>query len=161
MTLKRYGFQWHKYLLAFQKKWTAKLIAMPDEKVPYGYKLVSACEKRTTLDGHFNAIAGNYDMADAVLSCGLHFIWKKETMGMLQLRQGERALDLCGGYADLDIIMASRMGPTGWVTLCDINLPMMKSGRAKTGISEIINFVQVDARTYAPRKTALIWWLLA
>ena len=59
------------------------------DKVTFGYKLVTASEKRKLVDDQFNAIARTYDLADNLLSLGLHFLWKRTTIRMLSLKQGE------------------------------------------------------------------------
>ncbi len=117
-------------------------------KVSFGYKLVSASEKRKLVDEQFDAIARTYDLADALLSLGLHFLWKLNTIRMMALKQGESVLDLCGGTADLAILAAKRIGKEGRVIVCDINRSMMAAGQEKverSGFCGRIEFVQGDA----------------
>lgn len=118
------------------------------DKVTFGYKLVTASEKRKLVDEQFEAIARTYDLADALLSLGLHFLWKRNTIRMLSLRQGESVLDLCGGTADLALLAAKNIGKEGRVIVYDINRSMMGAGREKTrrsGFGGQIEFIQGDA----------------
>lgn len=118
------------------------------DKVTFGYKLVTASEKRKLVDEQFEAIARTYDLADALLSLGLHFLWKHNTIRMLSLKQGESVLDLCGGTADLALLAGRHIGKEGRVIVCDINRSMMKVGREKTqrsGSGGQIEFIQGDA----------------
>ncbi len=123
---------------------------MSGEKVSFGYKQVTADEKRKLVDEQFDAIARTYDLADALLSLGLHFLWKRITIRMLSLQQGDRVLDVCGGTADLAILAAKKIGEKGRVTVFDINDSMVEVGREKanrSGGRDRIDFIQGDAES--------------
>ncbi|PKN30408.1 MAG: UDP-3-O-(3-hydroxymyristoyl)glucosamine N-acyltransferase, partial [Deltaproteobacteria bacterium HGW-Deltaproteobacteria-21] len=64
--------------------------------VPYGYRRVRGSEKRRLVLQHFDHIAWRYDLADVLLSFGLHFRWRKVAMERLRLKEKFRFLDLCG-----------------------------------------------------------------
>ncbi|MCK7527670.1 MAG: class I SAM-dependent methyltransferase [Ignavibacteriales bacterium] len=66
-----------------------------------------------------------------MLSLGLHFLWKRATVRRLGLGPGDEVLDVCGGTADLALLAAKRIGPSGPAVVCDFNRPMMEAGRAK------------------------------
>jgi len=123
-------------------------MSVPTEKVPFGYRTVGAEEKKRLVHDQFTPIAGTYDRADALLSLGLHFRWKRAAVRRLGLRPGESVLDVCGGTADLALRAAKRLGMSGRAVVCDFNRPMMEAGRTKSGRDrhgEIISFVQGDA----------------
>lgn len=121
---------------------------MSEEKVPFGYRTVGAEEKKRLVHDQFTPIAGTYDRADTLLSLGLHVLWKRAAVRRLGLRPGERALDVCGGTADLALRAAKRVGGSGQAVVYDFNRPMMEAGRRKSGRARnggIITFVQGDA----------------
>ena len=121
---------------------------MPEDNVTFGYRTVGAGEKKRLVHDQFTPIAAAYDRADAVLSLGLHFLWKRATIRRLGLRPGDHVLDVCGGTADLALLAARRVGPSGRVVVCDFNRPMMEVGRGKSERSRngpIVAFVQGDA----------------
>jgi len=118
------------------------------EEVPFGYTLVSAPEKRRLVNRQFDPIARRYDLADALLSFGLHFYWKRWGIDQLDLREGEWVLDVCGGTGDLALLATARVAPIGRAFVYDFNLPMMSAGRAKakrSHFAESILFVAGDA----------------
>jgi demethylmenaquinone methyltransferase/2-methoxy-6-polyprenyl-1,4-benzoquinol methylase len=104
----------------------------PAERVSYGYRLVEASEKRRLVDRHFDAIARRYVLADSLLSFGLDGRWRRHAIRRLGLRPGERVCDLAGGTADLAILAAREVAPQGDVTICDINMPMMRAGVSRS-----------------------------
>lgn len=120
----------------------------PPHKVTFGYRTVGSEEKKKLVHDQFTPIARTYDRADALLSFGLHFLWKREVIRLLRLEPGEAVLDVCGGTADLALIAARRVGPFGQAVVCDFNRPMMETGREKldrAGIGGRAAFVQGDA----------------
>ena len=115
--------------------------------VPYGYRKVSPSDKRRLIDRHFDQIALRYDLADALLSFGLHFRWKKFAIRRLALKKGDKVLDVCGGTGDFAFLAAQAVAPEGMATVYDINRPMMEAGRQKAGRSpyeRITTWVQGD-----------------
>ena len=124
----------------------------PTERFSFGSKTVDAEEKRKLVHDAFTPIAGTYDRADALLSFGLHFLWKRATVRRLGLGPGDGVLDVCGGTADLAIRAAKRVGVSGRAVVYDFNRPMMEAGRRKSGRARngsIITFVQGDAERLA------------
>jgi demethylmenaquinone methyltransferase/2-methoxy-6-polyprenyl-1,4-benzoquinol methylase len=121
---------------------------MPEDKVSFGYQAVGTKEKKRLVHDQFTPIAATYDRADAVLSLGLHFLWKRATVRRLGLEPGDRLLDVCGGTADLAVRAVRRIGPSGRAVVCDFNRPMMETGREKSDRArngEVVAFVQGDA----------------
>ncbi len=125
-------------------------MSIPSDKVPFGFWTVGAEEKKRLVHDQFTPIAGTYDRADALLSLGLHFLWKRATVRRLGLRPGQSVLDVCGGTADLALRAAKRLGRSGRAVVCDFNRPMMETGRRKSGRARngaIVAFVQGDAES--------------
>jgi demethylmenaquinone methyltransferase / 2-methoxy-6-polyprenyl-1,4-benzoquinol methylase len=97
---------------------------------------------------HFTTIANKYDFMNTILSLGLHYLWKRLSVKTLELKPGDRVIDVCGGTGDLSILAAKAIGPCGRVTLYDINRAMMEGATpkvAKASLTERIHYVQGDA----------------
>jgi len=123
-----------------------------ENKVSFGYRTVDAPEKKRLVHDQFTPIAERYDRADAVLSLGLHFLWKRATVRRLGFGPGARVLDVCGGTADLALLAARRLGPAGLAVVYDFNRPMMDEGRRKAARARhgrTLAFVQGDAEGLA------------
>ncbi|HBP54000.1 MAG TPA: bifunctional demethylmenaquinone methyltransferase/2-methoxy-6-polyprenyl-1,4-benzoquinol methylase, partial [Synechococcus sp. UBA8638] len=63
----------------------------------------------------FDRTAPTYDLLNDVLSLGLHRLWKRQAVALLQPRPGERIVDLCCGTGDLTLLLAERVRPHGRV----------------------------------------------
>jgi len=119
-----------------------------DEVAYFGYRRVSAAEKVNLVLNHFNTVAAKYDLVNTLLSFGLHLLWKRTAVKMMGLREGDWVIDVCGGTADLALLAARAVGPSGRVTVYDINRAMMEAGRPKVANSPLadrIIYLQGDA----------------
>ena len=116
----------------------------------FGFQRVPVEEKAERVLNHFNTIAKHYDFMNTLLSLGIHHIWKRLAVRMMDLAPGNRVLDVCGGTGDLSILAADSIGPDGRVIVYDINRAMMLAGLHKVANKEIeprIRYVQGDAES--------------
>jgi demethylmenaquinone methyltransferase/2-methoxy-6-polyprenyl-1,4-benzoquinol methylase len=93
-------------------------------------------------------VADNYDLMNDLMSFGIHRLWKRFTIGMAELKPGQRVLDLAGGTGDLTRLMAPQVGHEGLVVLSDINAAMLGNGRSQLldkGIAGNVDFAQANA----------------
>ena len=114
----------------------------------FGYIAVPEDRKVDLVRRHFNTVAMKYDFMNSLLSLGIHYSWKRIAVNRMHLREGDRVLDVCGGTADLSLMAAQKIGPSGRVVLYDINWMMMATGRPKVDSSPFarqIDYVQGDA----------------
>ena len=98
----------------------------------FGFRRVPAGEKATLVRNHFDTVAKTYDRMNTLLSFGIHYLWKRTTIELLGLKEGDSVLDVCGGTGDLSVLAAKRIGPSGRIVLYDINRAMMEAGRYKS-----------------------------
>jgi len=124
--------------------------APPDteETAFFGYQRVAAADKGLLVLKHFNTVAVRYDLMNTLLSFGLHHLWKRTAVKMLELKPGDRVLDVCGGTGDLALLAARMVGRTGRVLIYDINRAMLEAGRpkiARSPVSGRILYLQGDA----------------
>ncbi len=97
----------------------------------FGIRTYKESEKYKAVMRHFNRVAPKYDFMNSLLSMGIQHVWKRAAVRMLDIRPGEKVLDVCGGTGDLSILAARRTGPGGRVVIFDINRAMIEAGRHK------------------------------
>jgi demethylmenaquinone methyltransferase/2-methoxy-6-polyprenyl-1,4-benzoquinol methylase len=98
--------------------------------------------------GMFDAIAGRYDLLNAVLSAGLDRYWRRRAIRSLGLTGRERLLDVCTGTADVAI--AGSRGRRGAARVVGIDFAgaMLEHGAAKlrkAGHAGRVHLVRGDA----------------
>jgi demethylmenaquinone methyltransferase/2-methoxy-6-polyprenyl-1,4-benzoquinol methylase len=98
----------------------------------FGFKKVNKDKKPTMVKGVFDSVAENYDLMNDLMSFGIHRLWKRGTIELTNLREGDSVLDVAGGTGDLSILMSDLVGETGEIILSDINERMLKLGKARS-----------------------------
>jgi len=104
--------------------------------------------KEQAVQRMFSSIARQYDLNNSLLSLGLHHQWKRAAVAAAGIHKGDRVLDLCTGTADLALLMAEEIGPTGRVTGLDFNEAMLEIGRRKVlraGLSDRVMLILDNA----------------
>ncbi len=87
--------------------------------------------KEERVHGVFEKIYENYDQMNSVISFQRHKAWRKETMKRMNVKKGQRALDVCCGTADWSIALAEAVGPEGSVVGLDFSKNMLQVGHQK------------------------------
>jgi demethylmenaquinone methyltransferase/2-methoxy-6-polyprenyl-1,4-benzoquinol methylase len=135
-----------------EQKRTKKLAQTPgaEETAYFGYQRIQADEKTGQVMQHFNSVARHYDFMNTLLSFGIHHLWKRTAVRMLELSPGDSVLDVCGGTGDLAILAARAVADAGRVTIFDINRAMIQAGLHKvshTTLENRIQYVQGNAES--------------
>jgi len=128
-----------------------------EETTHIGYGRISREEKTRWVRCQFDTVAARYDLMNTLLSFGIHYLWKRRAIAILDLKPGDTVIDVCGGTGDLAVSALRRIGAKGNVVLYDINREMMNAGRKKGTCSrqrQRIHFVQGDAETMSLRGNA-------
>lgn len=108
-----------------------KAIPIPYNDQMKTYILPGSAEKETVVQKMFTSAAKAYDINNTVLSFGMHHLWKRLAIGLLEISPGQTIVDLCGGTADLSILAARKSGARGKVLTLDLNFAMLKVGKEK------------------------------
>ena len=95
----------------------------------FGFKTVNEQDKARHVRGVFDSVASKYDIMNDLMSAGLHRVWKRYTVALADLHEGDRALDIAGGTGDLSMAFAKKVGISGQVFHTDINEAMLRTGR--------------------------------
>jgi demethylmenaquinone methyltransferase/2-methoxy-6-polyprenyl-1,4-benzoquinol methylase len=94
----------------------------------------------------FASIAGRYDVANEVLSLGVHKGWRRAAVRISEAATGQRVLDCATGTGDLALEFKRAVGPAGEVIGTDFCAEMLRSApdkAAKAGLD--VRFAVADA----------------
>lgn len=81
----------------------------------------------------FGVISQKYDIANSVLSLGIHHQWKRKLVKESRLKAGNTVLDCATGTGDLAFRFESKLQGTGQVVGSDFCSPMLEIARQKAG----------------------------
>jgi demethylmenaquinone methyltransferase/2-methoxy-6-polyprenyl-1,4-benzoquinol methylase len=114
----------------------------------------AAKDKARLVRAVFDSVAPRYDLMNDLMSGGIHRLWKREMVALLNPRPGQRLVDVAGGTGDVALAALrhmARLGPIadeGGILVCDVNERMLGIGRARAldeGILGGIEWVCADA----------------
>ncbi len=90
----------------------------------------------------FDGVARRYDLTNTVLSFAQDRRWRRRTRQCLELRPGQRVLDLAAGTG-VSTVEIARNGTHA--VACDFSLGMLRTGRANKHRRNVVPFVAGDA----------------
>lgn len=111
-------------------------------------KSVKRPETEQTVQAFFSSVARRYDIANTIISFGLHYGWKRRAVKEVGAQVGDECVDICSGTNDVAIMLAKKIGATGHVTAVDWNKEMQAVGEykiGKLGLADRITNIQGDA----------------
>ncbi len=74
----------------------------------------------------FNNVSYKYDFFNNLFSLGLHFLWKRKLIALLQPKNGEEWADLCCGTGDISFLLNELVIPSGKVFGIDISEKLLR-----------------------------------
>jgi demethylmenaquinone methyltransferase / 2-methoxy-6-polyprenyl-1,4-benzoquinol methylase len=93
----------------------------------------------------FSLVAERYDLANSVLSLGIHHLWRKELVRWSGAIAGMRVLDCATGTGDLAIVFKKAVGNSGAVLGTDFCSEMLESAPKKSAARGLqIEFAVAD-----------------
>ena len=85
--------------------------------------------KQSNVQQVFDAVADKYDLMNSLMSFGLHHLWKKKFIAMIEPYKTHSLLDVAGGTGDIAMGFLDNGG--GKAIICDINNNMLIAGDKK------------------------------
>lgn len=95
----------------------------------------------------FEKIYNRYDFMNSVISFQRHKVWRKDVMKKMQVKRGDKALDVCCGTGDWSFSLAESVGESGKVIGLDFSKNMLSVGQKKLENSQLnhLEFVHGNA----------------
>ena len=118
------------------------------KKTYFGFTKVDAQEKANKVRQVFSSVAHKYDLMNDIMSFGIHRLWKRTLVSLVQAKSGDRLADLASGSGDIALLVAKLIPDYGELVVSDINPAMLKLAKERflnAGILRDISFVEADA----------------
>ena len=97
----------------------------------FGYKKVDKKEKGILVGNVFTDVAGRYDIFNDIASVGLHRIWKKYAVWLLNAKSSDVVLDIASGTGDLALEISKTLLKKEQLWMTDVNFEMLSIGRQR------------------------------
>ena len=79
----------------------------------------------------FNKVYDKYDLMNDFMSLGIHRIWKKDLIQLLNPSKGKKLIDVACGTGDLGKLYLDSVGANQKILCVDPNKGMIKKGKSK------------------------------
>lgn len=117
------------------------------------FRLPTSQEKKSYVLSQFERIAFRYDLANDVISMGMHRLWKRTATEQVITSSTGNYLDVCCGSGDLTLLLAGKLQAGATVTGVDFSGNMLavarqrqEKARQKSAIRASISWQQADAQ---------------
>jgi demethylmenaquinone methyltransferase/2-methoxy-6-polyprenyl-1,4-benzoquinol methylase len=115
------------------------------DKVNFGFKKIDKNIKQNLVGEVFSSVAHKYDLMNDVMSLGIHRLWKRSLIQ--ELLPNKKLIDMASGTGDIATLYYNKSDNPD-ITLCDINLDMLSTGKDKlinNNIFQGMNYVCCNA----------------
>ncbi|MBX7146271.1 MAG: bifunctional demethylmenaquinone methyltransferase/2-methoxy-6-polyprenyl-1,4-benzoquinol methylase UbiE [Alphaproteobacteria bacterium] len=121
----------------------------------FGNLAVDYQEKTSLVHDLFKRVAGHYDLMNNLMSLGIHHVWKRQLVKLINPKPNEIMADVAGGTGDISFRLLSYCGGEknlqefgGQILVCDLTLEMLQQGRHRSfnkGIVQGIEWIESNA----------------
>jgi demethylmenaquinone methyltransferase/2-methoxy-6-polyprenyl-1,4-benzoquinol methylase len=97
--------------------------------------------KKGLVDKVFNRVFDKYDLMNDFMSLGIHRLWKKNLITMMNPSKGKNLIDVACGTGDIGKLYLDNTAIDGQITCVDPNKGMINKGKTKLFDYKNINWV--------------------
>ena len=96
----------------------------------FGYTKVNSKQKTKLVQNVFSSVASNYDLMNDLMSLGMHRLWKKRFVEIIDIKKNDIILDVGSGSGDIAIEILKEKLST-FLYLFDLNKEMLSEGKKR------------------------------
>ena len=101
--------------------------------------------KKGLVQNVFDQVYDRYDLMNDFMSLGIHRVWKKNLINMMNPSKNQKLLDVACGTGDIAKLFLKNVGKTSQVTCVDPNKGMIKKGKEKLNKFKNLNWINSSA----------------
>ena len=101
--------------------------------------------KKGLVQNVFNQVYDQYDLMNDVMSLGIHRLWKKIMINMINPSPNQKLIDVACGTGDIAKLFLSHVHKSSQITCVDPNDGMIKKGKEKLNEFKNLNWVIASA----------------
>ena len=96
----------------------------------FGNKKIHKSQKTKLVQKVFDDVSDNYELMNDLMSFGLHRLWKKTLVDLINIQNKQKILDVGSGTGDIGLSIRKR-NKLVKIFFSDLNLSMLKKGKKK------------------------------
>jgi demethylmenaquinone methyltransferase/2-methoxy-6-polyprenyl-1,4-benzoquinol methylase len=101
--------------------------------------------KKGLVQNVFDQVYDQYDLMNDFMSLGVHRLWKKDLLNMMNPTSNQKLIDVACGTGDIAKLFLNYVNKKSYVTCVDPNIGMIKKGKEKLKKFNNLNWVMASA----------------
>ena len=101
--------------------------------------------KKGLVQNVFDQVYDQYDLMNDFMSLGVHRLWKKDLLNMMNPTSNQKLIDVACGTGDIAKLFLNNVNKNSYVTCVDPNIGMIKKGKEKLKKYNNLNWVVASA----------------
>ena len=101
--------------------------------------------KKGLVQNVFDQVYDQYDLMNDFMSLGVHRLWKKDLLNMMNPSSNQKLIDVGCGTGDIAKLFLNNVNKNSYITCVDPNIGMIKKGKEKLKKFNNLNWVVASA----------------
>tara|TARA_X000000950_G_scaffold284996_1_gene389529 strand:- start:974 stop:1678 length:705 start_codon:yes stop_codon:yes gene_type:complete len=97
--------------------------------------------KKGLVQSVFDQVYDRYDLMNDFMSLGIHRLWKKNLLNMMNPSPNQKLVDVACGTGDIAELFLSSVNKSSQITCIDPNISMIKKGKEKLSNFKNLNWI--------------------
>ena len=101
--------------------------------------------KKGLVENAFDQVYDQYDLMNDFMSLGIHRLWKKDLLNIMNPSSNQKLIDVACGTGDIPKLFLNYVNKNSQITCVDPNKGMIKKGREKLNQFKNLNWIIASA----------------
>ena len=101
--------------------------------------------KKGLVQNVFDQVYDRYDLMNDFMSLGVHRLWKKNLLNMMNPSPNQKLVDVACGTGDIAKLFLKQVDKSSQITCVDPNAGMIKKGKEKLNRFKNLNWIKSSA----------------
>ena len=117
--------------------------------------------KKGLVQNVFDQVYDKYDLMNDFMSLGVHRLWKKNMINMMNASNNQKLIDVACGTGDIAKLFLSNVNKLSEITCVDPNEGMIKKGQEKLNEYKNLNWVVAPAEKLPLKKNSFDFYTIS
>ena len=117
--------------------------------------------KKGLVQSVFDQVYDQYDLMNDLMSLGIHRIWKKNLLNLMNSTADQKLIDVACGTGDIAKLFLENVNHSSFVTCIDPNKGMIKKGKEKLNKFPNLNWILASAEKLPLKKNMFDFYTIS
>ena len=117
--------------------------------------------KKGLVQNVFDQVYDQYDLMNDLMSLGIHRLWKKNLLNLMNPAPNQRLIDVACGTGDIAKLFLESFNQSSEITCVDPNKGMIKKGKEKLNKFQNLNWILASAERLPFKKNTFDFYTIS